>query len=43
MLTIKHGVICNEDLIIPPETQRKLVIKSLHYDIHFGVAAAKKG
>ena len=29
-LTIKHGVVCNGDLIITPETQRKLVIKSAH-------------
>ena len=39
-LTIEHGVICNGDLIIPPETQRKLVIKSV--DIHCGVAATQK-
>ena len=32
-LTIEHGVICNEDLIILPEVQRKLVIKSVHDDI----------
>ena len=30
------------DLIIPPETQRKLVIKSEHDDIHYGVAATQK-
>ena len=33
-LTIEHGVICNSDLIITPETQRKLEIKSIHDDIH---------
>ena len=38
--TIEHVVICNGD-IIPPETQRKLVIKSVH-DIHCGIAAAEK-
>ena len=41
-LKIKHGVICNGDLIIPPETQRRLVIKSVHDDIHWGVAATQK-
>ena len=35
-------MICNGDLIIPPETQRKLVIKSVHDDIHCGVAATQK-
>ena len=35
-------MICNEDLIIPPETQRKLVIKSAYDDIHCGVLAAQK-
>ena len=29
-LTIEHGVIFNGDLIIPPGTYRKLVIKSVH-------------
>ena len=38
----EHGVNCNGDLIIPPETLRKLVIKSLHDDIHCGVAATQK-
>ena len=42
-LTIEHGVICNRDPIIPPETQRKLVIKSIHDDVHCGVAATQKG
>lgn len=41
-LTIEHGVICNGDLVVPPETQRKLVIKSVHDDIHCGVAATQK-
>ena len=40
-LTIEHGVICNGDLVIPPETQRKLVIKIVH-DIHCGVADTQK-
>ena len=39
-LTIEHGVICNGDLIICPETQRKLVLKNVHDDIHGGVAAS---
>ena len=39
----EHGVICNGDLIISPETQRKLVIKSEHDDIHCGVVATQKG
>ena len=42
MLTIEHKVICNGDLINPPETQRKLVIKSVHDDIHCGVVASQK-
>ena len=41
-LMIEHGVICNGDLIIPPETQRKLLIKSVHDDIHCVVAAIQK-
>ena len=41
-LKMEHGVICNGDLINPPETQRKLVIKSVHDDIHCGVAATQK-
>ena len=41
-LTIEHGVICNGDQIIPPEMQRKLVIKSVHDDIHCGIAAPQK-
>ena len=40
-LTIEHGVIYNEHLIIPPETQTKLVIKNVH-DIHCGVVATQK-
>ena len=35
-------MIKNGDLIIPPETQRKLLIKSVHDDIHCGVAATQK-
>ena len=41
-LTIEHEMILNGDLIIPPETQRKLVIKSVHDNIHSGVAATHK-
>ena len=41
-LTMEHEVICNGDLIIPPETQRKMVIKSVHDDIHCSVAAIRK-
>ena len=41
-LMIEHGVICNGDLIIPPETQIELVIKSVHDDIHCGVVATQK-
>ena len=41
-LTIEQGVICNGDLIIPPEIQRKLVIKSVHDDIHCGVEVTQK-
>ena len=39
---MEHEVICNGDLIIPPETQRKMVIKSVHDDIHCSVAAIRK-
>ena len=42
-LTIEHGVICNGDLIILLETQRKLVIKSVHDDMLCGAAATQKG
>ena len=35
----EHGVICNGDLIIPPETERKLLIKNVHDDIHCEVVA----
>ena len=41
-LKIEHGVIYNGDLIIPPETQRKLVIKNVHDDIHCGAAVTQK-
>ena len=41
-LTIEHGVIYNGELIISSETQRKLVIKSVHDDIHCGVEATQK-
>ena len=34
-LTIEHCMICNGD---SPETQRKLVLKNVHDDIHGGVA-----
>ena len=39
--TIEHRVICNGNLITPPETQ-KLVIKSIHNDIHCGVVVIQK-
>ena len=35
-------MICEGGLIIPPETQRKLVIKSVHDDIQCGVATTQK-
>ena len=38
-LPIEYRVICNGDLIIPPETQSD---KSVHDDIHCGVAATQK-
>ena len=41
-LTIEHRAISNGDLIISTETQRKLMIKSVHDDLHCGVAATKK-
>ena len=41
-LMMEHGVICNGDQIIPPETQRKLVTKSVHDNIHCGVSAKQK-
>ena len=41
-LMIEHGVIYNGDLIIPQEIERKLVIKSVHDDIHCRVAATQK-
>ena len=39
---IKQWMICNGDLIIPPETQRKLVIKSVNDDIYCGVVVTQK-
>ena len=41
-LTVENGVICNGDLIVPPETQRKIIIKSVHDDVHCGIAATQK-
>ena len=41
-LTIERGVICNGDLIILSDTQRKLRIKTVYDDIHGGVAATHK-
>ena len=39
---IEQGVIFNGDMIICPETLRKLVIKSVYDDIHCGVMATQK-
>ena len=41
-LTMEHVVICNGDQIITPETQRTLMIKRVHDDIHCGVATTQK-
>ena len=39
---VEHVVICDGDQIISPETQRKLVIKGVHDDIHCRVVATQK-
>ena len=41
-LTIEYAGISNGVLIISPETQRKLLIKSVHDDIHCRVAAIQE-
>ena len=38
----EHGVICNVDLMILQEAQRKLVIKSVYDDIPCRVAATEQ-
>ena len=41
-LTMDKGVICNGDLVVPPQKMRKEVIKSVHDDTHCGLAATQK-
>ena len=41
-LTMDRGVVCNGDLVVPPQKMRKEIIKSVHDDIHCGIAATQK-
>lgn len=41
-LTIENGVVCNGDLVVPPESCRRQVFKSVHDDVHCGIAATQK-
>ena len=43
-LTVEKVVICNEDLIVPPQRMRSEVIKNVHDDIHShgGITATQK-
>ena len=41
-LTIEHRRICNGNLIILPETQWKLVIESVHDDVHWSSGHIKR-
>lgn len=41
-LTNENEVICNGNLVIAPETQRKHVIKSVHDNIHCGIVYTQR-
>ena len=41
-LTMDRGILCNGDLLVPPQSMRKEIIKSVHDDTHCGVAATQK-
>lgn len=41
-MMVDKGVICNGDMVVLPETQRKLLIKSVYDSLHDGITATKK-
>ena len=41
-LTIDNDIIFNGDLIVPPQTVKKDIIKSIHDDIHCGIVATQR-
>ena len=41
-LTMDRGIICNGDLLVPPQSMRKEIIRSVHDDTHCGITATQK-
>ena len=41
-LTMDRGILCNGDLLVPPQSMRKEIIKSVHDDTHCGIIATQK-
>lgn len=42
-VAVEKAIICNSDRVVPSETQRKILIKSVPDDIHCGIASTQKG
>lgn len=42
-MTLEKEVICKDNMVAPPETQRRNLIKSVHDNILGGIAATQKG
>lgn len=40
-LTGKKGIICNGDIIIPPQSLRKEVLKGVHDVVHCGITVTQ--
>lgn len=41
-LVLEKGVICNGDMVVPSETRKKILMKSVHGDINCVIAATQK-
>lgn len=39
---MENGVICSGDVIVPPETVRKYIVKYVHDDVHCGITLTQK-
>ena len=37
-----RGIVCNGDLLVPPQSMRKEIIRSVHDDTHCGIMATQK-
>ena len=40
-LTVEKCIICNGDIIIPPQSLRKEVLKGVHDDVHCGITVTQ--